>query len=384
MVIHLFRPKFNIEESLDRIRDCLEVGWTGAGYKTDEFESAWRKSMGFKNAFFVNSCTAALDLAVRCLKERYGWQDGDEIITTPNTFVSTNHMILKNRLHPVFADIDDTLCLAPNSVIDRISEKTRAVMFVGIGGNPGNYSQIVDICRQRNLKLILDAAHMSGTRLDGEPVGHEADAVCFSFHAVKNLPTADGGMLCFADAGLDADARVKAWLGIDSSTYERTKMEVAKYKWKYNVRSLGEKYSGNAVMAALAISQLASLEGGNDRRRSIARMYDQGLADVVNQGLVRLVRKPENCESSTHLYQIIVDDRNGLHDELEKQGIETGVHYISNTRYEMYRYAQGSCPNAEYISDHVLSLPMHLELTDTDVRTVIKALIAVLTKEKNA
>ena len=116
-------------------------------------------------AYYANSATAGLNLAVDILKEKHGWQDGDEIISTPITFVSTNHAILKAGLKVVFADIDDTICLSPASVREKISERTRAVMFVGIGGNTGHYYEIVDICREHNLTLILDAAHMSGTRI---------------------------------------------------------------------------------------------------------------------------------------------------------------------------------------------------------------------------
>ena len=119
--IQLFVPTFRIDETLEQIRECLEKGWTGLGFKTVEFEEAWKQYTGLPHAHYLNSATAGLHLAVRLLKEKYSWQDGDEIITTPLTFVSTNHAILYERLAPVFADVDETLCLDPASIRQRIS-----------------------------------------------------------------------------------------------------------------------------------------------------------------------------------------------------------------------------------------------------------------------
>ena len=242
--IHLFVPMFRVEETLAGIRECLEKGWTGLGYKTVEFEDAWRQYTGLPHAHFLNSATAGLQLAVRLLKERDGWAEGDEIISTPLTFVSTNHAILHERLRPVFADVDEYLCLDPESIAERITPRTRAVMFVGLGGNTGRLEEVGQLCRARGLRLILDAAHMAGTRWHGRHVGATADAAVFSFHAVKNLPTADAGMICFADAGLDAQVRRWTWLGINKDTYTRTR-EPGTYKWHYDVDDVGFKAHGN-------------------------------------------------------------------------------------------------------------------------------------------
>src|SRR5262249_15843620 len=133
--IQLFVPHFRIEECLSEIRECLERGWTGLGYKTVEFEAAWKAYTGLPYTHFINSATPGLHLAVALLKQRDGWSDGDEIITTPLTFVSTNHAILYEHLQPVFGDVDEYLCLDPESVKACITPKTRAVMFVGLGGN---------------------------------------------------------------------------------------------------------------------------------------------------------------------------------------------------------------------------------------------------------
>ena len=177
MAIQLFVPTFDVEGCLNEIRECLEKGWTGMGFKTIEFEEMWKDYTGLRNAHYLNSATVGLNLAFEIMKEEYEWFDDDEVITTPLTFVSTNHAILLAKLNPVFADIDDTLCLDPESVEKLITSKTRAILYVGMGGNTGEYIKIVKICEKYGLKLVLDAAHMAGTRLNGEIPGKEAEVV---------------------------------------------------------------------------------------------------------------------------------------------------------------------------------------------------------------
>ena len=190
--INVLKPKFRKDEILSEISQCLELGWSGMGFKTVEFEEAWERYTGLESNIFLSSNTVGLHLALRVFKENYKWEKGDEIITTPLTFVSTNHSILYEDLTPVFADIDEYLCLNPESVKQRITNKTKAIIFVGIGGNTGRLDEIEKICKEKNIKLILDAAHMSGTYVNNSSkshVGNEADSVVFSFQAVKNLPT---------------------------------------------------------------------------------------------------------------------------------------------------------------------------------------------------
>lgn len=367
MAIQVLKPKFDVEECLKHIRECLEKGWTGMGFKTVEFENMWKEYTGCKNAYFLNSATAALNLAFDILKTEEGWNSETEVISTPLTFVSTNHAILKAGLKAVFADVDDTLCLDPESVKKHITPKTKAVCFVAFGGNTGKYKEIVKICKENNLKLILDAAHMAGTRLDGKIPGDEADCVCWSYQAVKNLPTGDSGMICFKKDEYDVLARQRAWLGINKDTYARVSAN-GSYKWKYDVQYLGNKYNGNAIMASIAIAQLPHLDEDNAYRRQIASWYRENLSSVKDK--LKFIEVPEDCLCSQHIFQIVVDNRDDLLAFLNEHDIYPGVHYITNTNYPMYAYAAGTCPKADYYSDHVLSLPIHLEVTKEDVKTI--------------
>ncbi|MBR3151091.1 MAG: aminotransferase class V-fold PLP-dependent enzyme [Erysipelotrichaceae bacterium] len=376
MAIQLFSAKFDIDECLAQVRECLEKGWTGMGFKTVEFEEAWKKYTGLKNAYYINSNTSGLYMAVDMLKEKYGWQDGDEIISTPLTFISTNHAIVKSNMKAVFADIDDTLCLDPESVKAHITDKTRAVIYVGFGGSTGQLKEVVKICKENGLKLILDAAHMSGTRYrDGSLPGADGDAdiIVYSYQAVKNLPTGDSGMICCYDDDLDQIARKKAWLGINKDTYSRAVNKEGTYKWKYDVEYVGDKYNGNAIMAAIALAQLPHLDRDNAYRRTLAQWYTDILGQYPDQ--IGLVRVPEDCVSSRHLFQIMVRDRDGLLAYLNSNQIYPGVHYVANTEYRMYTYAKGTCPKAEFASDHIISLPMHMGITYEDVKLITSCIV---------
>ena len=363
--IQVLKPKFHIEECLEQVRECLEKGWTGSGFKTVELETKWKEYTGHKNACFLNSNTSGLHLAVNILKRRYGWQDGDEIISTPITFVSTNHAILYENMKPVFADVDEYLCLDPVDVEKKITDKTRAIAFVGYGGRVGQLEKILELCKKYNLRLILDAAHMAGTRVNGVFPGcwEGVDVTVYSYQAVKNLPTGDSGMICFADEALDKECRMVSWMGINKDTYARTSSE-GTYKWNYGVDYLGFKYNGNAIMAAIALAQLPYLDEENARRREICAMYDKAFQKNPN---IRIIPAPYAEECAYHLYEIVVPDREALLGELAKNDIYGGVHYRDNTEFSMYRYAQGTCPMAHEVTQHIITLPLHLYLTDEDV-----------------
>jgi len=247
-------------------------------------------------------------------------------------------------------------------------------MFVGVGGNTGRLPQIAELCAQKGLRLILDAAHMSGTRLNDRHVGAEADVSVFSFHAVKNLPTGDAGMICFKESELDQLVRKWTWLGINKDTYTRT-YSGGPYKWKYDVEHVGYKYHGNSIMAAMALVGLKHLDADNAYRRQISTWYDELLTECPAIG--RIPVNP-HCESARHLYQVLVSNRDEMILALNAQEIYPGVHYLNNTQYRMFNCASGTCPRAEEASNRLLSLPIHLRLTRTDVKRVAKSLIKIV------
>jgi dTDP-4-amino-4,6-dideoxygalactose transaminase len=240
-----------------------------------------------------------------------------------------------------------------------------------MGGSTGQLPRIAELCRRRKLRLILDAAHMAGTRLNGQtPVG---DAAVFSFHAVKPLPTADGGMICFENAALDVISRKKSWLGIDKDTYSRTVSPVSGYRWRYDVESVGFKYHGNSIMAAIGLVQLRHLDRDLAYRHELSGWYDDGFRAG---GRIGVIPSPPHCVSARHLYQIEVANRDDAIVALNKQGIFPGVHYRDNRDYRMFRQPSDTCPNATRMSGRIISLPLHLRMSRVDVTEIVDAVAA--------
>ncbi|MEZ8743241.1 aminotransferase class V-fold PLP-dependent enzyme [Vibrio sp. 10N.261.49.A5] len=366
MTTQLFVPKFRVDECLEHVRECLEKGWTGMGFKTVEIEDEWKKYTSLPHAHFLSSATAGLHLAFEVLKRAHNWSDGDEVISASLTFVSTNHAIKYAGLEPIFADVDEYLCLDPQSIEEKITDKTKAVVFVGLGGNTGQLEAVAKLCKERGLALVLDAAHMAGSRFDGKHVGYNADVTVFSYQAVKNMPTADSGMICFQNPEYDALARKLTWLGINKDTYARTAAQGA-YKWKYDVEDLGFKYHGNSIMAGMALVALKYLDNDNSYRRQLAKWYREELSECEN---VKIVPIAQGCESSTHLLQIRVSNRDELLVKLNENDIYPGVHYTDNSEYKMYEKS-GRCPKALKASNEIISLPMHMGITRHDVVNVV-------------
>lgn len=366
-MIQVFKPRFHIDECLAEIKDSLEKGWTGLGDKTEIFENKWKEYTGYSHCHFINSATSGLHLALNILKEEHGWKKDNEIISTATTFISTNHAILYEHLTPVFADINESLCLDPNEVISKINSKTRAVIYVGLGGNISGYEKIVKICKEKKLILILDASHMSGSRYNGKIVGKKADVVINSFQAVKNLPTADSGMISFKDKRLDAIARKKSWMGITKDTYRRTFQ--GNYVWDYDVEDVGFKYHGNSIMAGIALVELKYLDENNAYRRQMFNWYKENLSNI------KFITHLNKEETSQHLCQIIIDNRNDVIEKLHKDGINCGVHYKSNAEYKMYSHLKKDVPFSNKLQHKILSLPLHLGLTKNDINFISEKIL---------
>jgi dTDP-4-amino-4,6-dideoxygalactose transaminase len=375
--IQVLKPYFRVEETLREIKECLEMGWTGMGFKTIEIEEKWKEYTSLPYAHFLNSATSGLHLAMHILKKENNWKDEDEIISTSFTFVSTNHAIRYENLNVVFADIDNSLCLDPVDVEKKITNKTKAIIFVGLGGNTGKYLKIVELCKKYNLKLVLDAAHMAGTRYDGEIPGKEADAVVYSFQAVKNMPTADSGMICFKEEKNDKFARELAWLGINKDTFSRSTSK-GEYKWKYDVPNVGFKYHGNSIMASMALVSIKYLDEDNAYRRKLSSYYKNGLKELILEDKIKLISFDDRCETSNHVFQIVIENRDDILTKLNEKNIFPGVHYMLNSEYKSYKEYTGNCPKSHYYGDRVLSLPVHLHMGKDEVIYVCRVLVELL------
>ena len=367
-IINVFKPRFRSKEVLINIKDVLESGWTGIGNKTDVFEKEWEKYTKLKNSLFLNSASAGLHISVEVLKKFYSWTDQSEIITTPISFVSTSHSIIYAKLKPVFCDIDSTGTLDPKKIISLINNRTKAVIFVGLGGNIGNLKKIKKICEKKKIKLILDAAHMSGTLYNNKRhVGIESDISIFSFQAVKNLPSADAGIINFKDKKLFNLAKKYSWLGIDKNTYLREKKSKNKINmWEYDVPYLGYKYNGNSIMAQIARVSLKYLKSDNDFRRKVSLIYESKLSKNKNLFII-----PHNKWSSRHLFSILVNNRSKIIKKLKEKKINPGVHYKSILEFSYYKKKSFKKSKdmsiSKKFSSSILSLPLHTFLTKKQI-----------------
>lgn len=359
MAIALFRPTLS-DEATRAVADVLASGWIGLGPRTREFEIEFARYVGTPYCVGLSSCTAAVDLALRILS----LPPGTEVITTPVTFVSTNHAILYNGLTPVFADVDRyTGSLSVESVASRMTDRTGALIVVHYGGRPADLDELYGLARPRGIPIIEDCAHACGATYRGRRIGSHGDLHAFSFHAVKNLPMGDGGALTVTSPHHDARLRRLRWLGIDKDTFQRS--EQGSYDWNYDVPEIGFKCHMNDISAAIGLAQLRLLDAGNTKRAALAAQYRSLLSDVPGLSL-----PPDSVDrtSSHHLFHVLVERRQDLIDKLRNAGVGTGVHYRRSDEYPMYEHAD--LPGAEWFSMHTLSLPMHLALSEAEVAVV--------------
>ncbi|MBP8626146.1 MAG: DegT/DnrJ/EryC1/StrS family aminotransferase [Syntrophorhabdales bacterium] len=359
-MIPVFRPSYDDEE-FNAVKEVLKSGWAGLGPKTKEFEEKFAAYIGVKYAVAVNSATAALHLALKVLEI-----EDAEVITTPMTFVSTNHAILYNKGIPVFADIDaDTLNISPDSIKKFISNKTRCILLVHYGGYPCDMDEIVAIARENNLFIVEDCAHACGAEYRGKKVGSIGDLGCFSFHAVKNLATGDGGMITTDNERYYERLIRLRWLGITKDTWERGRY--SKYSWYYDVAEVGYKCHMNDIAAAIGIVQLSKLERLNAKREELTGLYNRLLMDIPE---VRTpVLKPDR-KSAYHNYVIKAEKRDELNQYLAGEGVSTSVHYFPNNHYEIYRGYKGDTPISDEVWKKIMTLPLFPDLRTEDVHLI--------------
>ena len=378
--LHVLRPYYDKDEILRQVEETLETGWTGDGGKTIEFEKEWGQFTNWKYNSYVNSCTAALHLALLVVRDRNPGKS--EVIVPDITFVSTAAVVEQCGLDLVLCDVNSNLTIDMNSLKAKINEKTLAIFYVGIGGNTSGLKGVEEICKERGVKLIIDAAHMGGSKIeDGSGLSEiEAEMCCYSYQAVKNLGIADSGMVSFNKDYYEADIKKYRWLGISQTTYERTVEKGASktYKWEYEIDRLGYKYNGNALMAACCLGILSKLEKDNEYRRKIRKWYLDDLKNVKN---IRFIEHENEEYTSGHLAQVIMeratgsDDRNRIIEMLNNDGIYPGVHYRPLSKSSYYESRGQDCKHSREISSKIISLPCHMGITREDVKRVCDALM---------
>lgn len=374
--IQLFKPWMGREEH-DALREPLETGWIGSGPKVLEFERQFAEYIGVKHAVALNAGTAALHLAMLA-----AGVDGGEVLTTPMTFLSSNHCILHAGGEPVFCDIEpDTLNLAVDGLEAAITERTRAILAVHYGGHPCDMDPILDIAARHGLQVIEDAAQGCGGSYRNEKLGSLGDIGCFSFDARKNLSTGDGGMLTTNDDIVAERVQRLKWMGISRGTWERFSTD--RPSWDYGeITELGFKYLMNDIAASLGLVQLSKLDRGNALRRALLERYRTAFAEVEG---VELLAARTYGQSACYCAVIQVDNRDGVHDFLSAHGIESAVHYLPCHLLPIYqKYNRRPLPVADAAWLRILTIPLFPQLTDEQQDRVVEVIRRSASSEKTS
>lgn len=361
--------------------EVLDSRWIGQGKRCAEFEHRLADYVGTRHGVFVNSATAGLHLSLMA----QGVRQGDEVITTPLTFVATANVIEHCGATPVLADIDpQTLNIDPARVAEKLSPRTKAVLGVHFAGRPFDIDGVREAVGP-SMPIVEDAAHGIGGRLSGgRMTGASGNLTVFSFYANKNLTTGEGGMIVTDDALLAERMSIMRLHGLSTDAWDR----FASKKLKLSLAILpGFKYNSTDLNAALGIAQLARLEGFLKRREEIAELYDRELADIPE---IELVERPnrEGERHALHLYIVKLRlerlrvDRNEFVAGLREENIGAGIHYEAIHLHPFYRDNYGwkpeDFPFSTEVSQRVLTLPGQPSMTDDDASSVVEAIKRVV------
>ncbi|CAM5190866.1 dTDP-4-amino-4,6-dideoxygalactose transaminase OS=Ureibacillus acetophenoni OX=614649 GN=SAMN05877842_104123 PE=3 SV=1 [Ureibacillus acetophenoni] len=361
------------EVDIQTVIDTLLSPYLTQGPKIIEFEKAIAEYVGTKYAVAFSNGTAALHGA--CYAAGIGV--GDEVITTPITFAASANCVRYMGGTVVFADIDaETYNIDPVEIEKKITPKTKAIIPVDFTGQPADMDKIMDIAKKHNLIVIEDGAHSLGAEYKGKKTGTLADMTMFSFHPVKPITTAEGGIIVTNNEEFYNKLILFRSHGIEKTEYAKEQGD-----WYYEMTELGYNYRMTDLQAALGLSQITKIDHFLKRRREIARMYNLAFEDISE---IVIPKQLEETNSGWHLYMIQLDaklNRKDIFDKMRELNIGVHVHYIPvywHPYYQRLGYQKGLCTIAEQWYESALTLPIHQSMTDEDVKLVISNLTEVV------
>ena len=367
--------KHNIgEEELERVERVFRSLFLTTGDEVAEFEKDLASYLGLPHTVAVTSCTAAMQLALIAA----GIGPGDEVITTPLTFIGTANSIIMAGAKPVFADAErSTGNIDPRAIEAAVTTRTRAVLPVHLYGQMCDMAAVTMIAARHKLTVVEDAAHSLEAEWDGKKPGHWGDYACFSFYATKSITSGEGGAISAKDAGRAELLKRLRLHGFDKSAVDR----YSNHFEKYDVDIVGWKYNMDNIHAAILVEQLRKVEGFLARRADIYDRYTDAFGGV--EGIELHTRRVE-ARHACHLFTILVDAsrRDAILEELQKRGVGVSVNFYPIHLMTFYRerfgYKQGMFPVAEEISSRTISLPLYPKLTEKEIDYVVKTVIDVV------
>jgi len=369
------------QPEIDEVVASMRSGWLGTGPKVALFEEMFREYKGTRYAMAVSSCTAALHLSMLAI----GIKPGDEVIVPAMTFTATASAVIHARGVPVLADCQkDTMNIDPADIERKITSKTKAIIPVHFAGRACDMDAIMDIAKRHNLKVVEDCAHAIETEYHGQKAGTFGDLGCFSFYVTKNIVTGEGGMVICDDATYAETIKRMALHGMTKDAWQRFGDEGYKH---YLVTAAGYKYNMTDMQAAIGIHQLPRVDVYWERRRAIWDRYNDAFENLP-------AVTPKEPESGTrhafHLYTMLLDvedlqiTRDHFLDEMTKRNIGVGVHYLALHLQPFYQkklyYTIGDFPNAEWVSQRTVSLPLSAKLTSQDADYIAESVTDIVRK----
>lgn len=377
--VPFYRLKLTPDE-IDRVVKTLRSGWLTTGKVTHEFEQNFAEYVGAKHAVAVNSCTAALHLSL--LASRVG--PGDEVITSPYTFVASAETIIQTGAKVVFVDTEtDSFNIDLAAAERAITSRTKAIMPVYVAGLPSDLRRIESLRRKYKLAIVHDAAHALGAEDHGRRVGSTSDFTCFSFYATKNLTTGEGGMITTNNTHAADILRTLSLHGLSRDAWKRY---TAKGAWKYRISALGYKYNLSDINASIGFMQLRRFDRIQRQRRLLAEMYSHYLGSIDD---LTLPTVPEGVTHAWHLY--IVRLRHGkerrrdqLIEDLKTLGVGTSVHFIPLYLQPYYRrhypYRRSDFPNSYRHYASAITLPFFVDLREEEIKYVAQCFKKLLSR----
>jgi perosamine synthetase len=376
------RPSID-DDDIARVVETLRSGWLTTGPQVHAFEQDFARYIGAEHAVAVNSCTAALHLAL----EAIGLSEGDEVLVPTMTFAATAEVVLYFKARPVLVDCEpDTLNLDPSSLERAITPRTRAVIPVHYAGHPCDMAQILEIARKHDLKVIEDAAHALPARYSGQMAGTFGDLACFSFYATKTLCTGEGGMITTANPQYAERVRMMSLHGISKDAWNRYSAEGS---WYYEILQPGFKYNMTDIAAALGLAQLGKCDRMRDARRRIAQIYDDGFRGR-REIVTPVVR--DRIDHAWHLYPLRLGlerlriGRGEFIAMMRERNIGTSVHFIPLHLHPYYRanyqYRPQDFPTASDAYERLVSLPIYPGMTDGDAAEVVAAVSDIVSNNR--
>lgn len=366
------------DEDIKAVVDVLKLDWLTQGPKVGEFEKALANRCGVRYAVAFSSGTAALHAAYFSA----GLKPGDELITSPITFVATSNAALFLGAKPIFVDVEpDTININPELIESKVTEKTKVIAPVDFAGHSAELDEIKEIARKNNLVVVEDACHALGALFKGQKVGSISDMTVFSFHPVKHITTGEGGAVLTNSEEYYERLLMFRHHGI---TKDLKKMAGNQGPWFYEMHYLGNNYRLTDFQSALGISQLKKLDGFLKRRREIVGQYNDAFKEI-EEIIVPVER--DYAKSAWHVYVIrlklerLKETRKGVFELLRARGLGVQVHYIPvyyHPYYQKLGYQKGICPLAESYYEEAITLPLYPKMSDDEVKRVIDSVIRVI------